>query len=730
MEHKELAQANGLYIVLTSVHGLIRAQNLELGRDADTGGQTKYVVELAKALSEHPDVAHVDLFTRQVIDSKIDSDYAEPVEAISPNANIVRLPFGPRRYLRKESLWPYLDSMADQALKYIRQVGRVPDIVHTHYADAGYVGVRLAGLLGIPLIHTGHSLGREKRRRLMDRGASPQKVEKQYNIHTRIEAEESAMDVASLVVASTQQEVEEQYSLYDNYHPKRMRVIPPGTDLSRFHPPRGILDNSNARSLVSRFLVNPKKPAILALSRADERKNIQTLVRAYGENEALQQEANLIIVAGNRDDIASMERGAKKVLTELLLLIDKYDLYGHVALPKHHSADDVPEFYRYAAKTHGVFVNPALTEPFGLTLIEAAASGLPIVATEDGGPTEIVRRCKNGILIDPLDAEKMAEVLLEAITNRSRWRQWSKDGKRGANKHYSWSSHANHYVKEVKRILGRNYRSRRIVNSRKSRLPTIDRLVVCDVDNTLLGDHASLRQLLDYIKQKGDRVGFGVASGRHLESTLVELKKWGVPDPDFLITSVGSEIHYGSQLTRDQGWHKHIDYRWEPEKIREAMESVPGVTLQKPENQREHKISYLVDTDNAPTIPKIVRFLRGLDLHVNAIFSLESNLDLLPIRASKGLALRYIGARWGIAPENILVAGDSGNDIEMLKGDVLGVVVGNYSAEVDVLKDEENIYFAKESYAAGILEGIKYYGILEDNFGKNNEPLEDVSNDQ
>jgi sucrose-phosphate synthase len=47
-----------LYILLVSVHGLIRGQDLELGRDADTGGQTKYVVELLRELSKHPDVEH------------------------------------------------------------------------------------------------------------------------------------------------------------------------------------------------------------------------------------------------------------------------------------------------------------------------------------------------------------------------------------------------------------------------------------------------------------------------------------------------------------------------------------------------------------------------------------------------------------------------------------------------------------------------------------------------
>ena len=62
------SRKKGLYIQLYSIHGLIRGNNLELGRDADTGGQTKYVLELAQTLSEDPRVERVDLVTRQIKD--------------------------------------------------------------------------------------------------------------------------------------------------------------------------------------------------------------------------------------------------------------------------------------------------------------------------------------------------------------------------------------------------------------------------------------------------------------------------------------------------------------------------------------------------------------------------------------------------------------------------------------------------------------------------------------
>ena len=100
---------------------------------------------------------------------------------------------------------------------------------------------------------------------------------------------------------------------------------------------------------ITRFLREPNKPIILALSRPDPRKNIETLLAAYGESPPLQKLANLVVVAGNRDDIEEMDEGAQEVLKSLLLLIDHYDLYGRVAIPKHHSWQDVPLLYRLAA---------------------------------------------------------------------------------------------------------------------------------------------------------------------------------------------------------------------------------------------------------------------------------------------------------------------------------------------------------------------------------------------
>jgi sucrose-phosphate synthase len=707
-----MSEKGGHYIALFSIHGLVRGTRLELGRDADTGGQILYLVELAKALAAHSDVQRVDLFTRRIFDAKIDDDYAKPVERLADRANIVRIKCGPRRYLRKESLWPYLGNFVDNCLRFWRALGQAPDLIHGHYADAGFICSRLAGLLGIPMAFTGHSLGRVKRQRLMAQGTPSDAIEKRYLIAQRIEAEEIALDNAAFVMVSTHQEVEEQYKLYDNYQPQRMNVAPPGVNLHRFSPPGRTINRESAiyREL-SRFLRNMNKPMILAICRPDPRKNIMTLLHAYGQNQALRDAANLVLVAGTRDDIREMEKETQSQLSQIFKTIDLYDLYGQIAYPKQHAADDVPEMYRLAAKTGGVFVNPALTEPFGLTLIEAAASGLPIVATEDGGPRDIIAACKNGVLIDPLKVDELSAAILDAISDRARWKRWSRSGLTGAHCHFSWEAHVKKYVRLANRTITPKQK-RKIQDPGQNPLITADRVILCDIDNTLTGDRAALRELFAQIRDAGNKLVWGIATGRSLELTLQVLREWKIPVPTILITSVGTEIYYGPHLVQDKQWKDQINYRWEPDRIRKEMKTIPGLIPQGPQGQRDHKISYDVDSDKAPKIKEIVQHLRRANLHVNPVYSHYAYLDLLPVRASKGTAARYVSMRWDIPPDRILVAGDSGNDEEMLTGNTLAVVVGNHSRELRKLKNRPQIYFAKGHHAKGILEGIAFYEFL------------------
>ncbi len=698
-----------MYILLLSIHGLIRGHDLELGRDADTGGQTKYVVDLARALGDRADVAQVDLVTRRVLDPAVSPDYAAPIEPLTEKARIVRIDAGPEEYLPKEQLWDHLDGLVDNLHDWLREQGRWPDLIHSHYADGGYVGVRLSHLLGVPLVHTGHSLGRDKRQQLLAAGMDGEDIDRRYNMVRRIDAEEETLATADLVITSTHNEIEEQYGLYDYYQPDRMVVIPPGTDLTQFRPPAAGEPRSEFAAEVDRFLDDPSKPLILALSRADPRKNIASLVQAFGESAELQALANLLIIAGNRDDIRDLDEGASGVLTELLLLVDACDLYGLVAIPKHHRAEQVPEIYRLASASRGVFINPALTEPFGLTLLEAAASGLPLVATENGGPVDIIGNCANGLLVDPLDTGAIADALTQILSNAETWQRFSNQGLVGVRKHYAWAAHAETYLERVRPLLEHQAP---IPDTRPMRRSLIyrDRALFTDLDQSLLGDTEGVEQFAQTMRTNRRCTNFGIATGRRLDAALAVLKRHGIPIPDVLITSLGTQIHYTSQLVPDGHWSEHVDHLWKPAAVRRVLADLPGLTRQPKIEQSRFKISYHYDPSVAPSVDEIVTLLRTRDLNANVIHSFGQYLDIVPARASKGQALRYVAHRFGIPLEHILVAGGSGADEDMMRGNTLAVVVANrHHEELSQLADMERVYFAERPYAFGILEAIDHY---------------------
>ncbi len=247
-----------------------------------------------------------------------------------------------------------------------------------------------------------------------------------------------------------------------------------------------------------------------------------------------------------------------------------------------------------------------------------------------------------------------------------------------------------------------------------NKLLVANRLLISDIDNTLLGgsvhlarNRIALTKLMNYLQSS--EIAFGIATGRSIESAKQILEEWKVSLPDLWITSVGSEINYGEEMQTDLDWCKHINYQWQPELVRQAIAKLSGIKLQSTEGQRLHKISYLVDPTKSPSIREIQAHLRQHQLQVQAIYSHQEFLDILPLRASKGDAVNYCANKWNFAMENILVAGDSGNDEQMLTSGANAVVVGNYSSELEKLRGQDHIYFTDGSYALGILEAIAHY---------------------
>ncbi len=706
----------GFKLLHLNLHGLIRGKDLELGRDADTGGQTLYVLELVKGLAARAEVDKVDLITRLIQDRRVSSDYSQTHENIAPGASIIRVPFGPKRYLRKELLWPYLDDLADQLVSQITSSTEFPDWIHAHYADAGYVGSLVSRRLGIPLVFTGHSLGREKQRRLLSAGIDHEQIENTYSISRRIDAEELALAHANLVITSTCQEIEHQYARYGNFVSSKAQVVPPGVDSTRFHPIQLPEELQTVDGLLASFLRKPSLQPLLTISRAVRRKNIPALVEAYGRSSVLRQRHNLVLVLGSRDDPRQLEKQQREVFQQIFELVDKYDLYGQVAYPKYHRRDQIPSIYRWAAARRGLFVNPALTEPFGLTLLEAAACGLPMVATDDGGPRDILARCENGLLADVTDLESLQDSLEQAGSDNNQWMRWSDNGIEAVSRHFSWDAHVCNYLALMQTRLKSQLPSAFSTDSEPIQNPIGHRLLLLDLDSSLEDvDSDSLALLRKYLSSfsSGQSNGLGLLTGRSIKVARYRYAELHLPEPRVWICRAGTEIYYGNEKQADLFWQSSIGVEWDRQGVEIALGALKShLVLQDSDQQGPYKVSYLLKEPGDSILPLVRKRLRQQGQAALPYLRCHWYLDVIPLRASRTEAIRHLVLRWGIPLEDVLVVASQQGDAELLRGLITAVVPAEHDSSLERLRSQQRVFFASKS-KNGVVDGLKHYRFLQ-----------------
>ncbi|WP_448379240.1 glycosyltransferase [Fervidobacterium sp.] len=421
----------------------------------DFGGQLVYVKELAKAMGELG--IEVDIITRQIIDENW-PEFAEPFDYYpdAPNVRIVRIPFGGDKFLCKEDLWKYLPDYVDKIYELYKSEGRFPDFVTTHYADGGISGVMFLKKTGIPFSFTAHSLGAWKMEKVLESGMSREDAERKYKFTVRITAENLSMHYASFIVCSTSQERYEQYShkLYDiDPYDDKFKVIPPGINHKIFNqeskPEDKQMEEYISQLLSKAPIKRHRLPFIIMSSRIDGKKNHIAVVKAFLQNGYLKDRANLLIVVRGINNVLEYVNTEKTeeatILKEIVESsgneIGKSIFFANISDQRH-----LASLYRVAAARGSVFALPALYEPFGLAVVEAAACGLKIVVTKNGGPAEIFSHGE-GLLIDPNDIKNIAAKLLFAIEKF--------DSKKSIElaKRFSWENTALAYLENIKHVL-------------------------------------------------------------------------------------------------------------------------------------------------------------------------------------------------------------------------------------------------------------------------------------
>ncbi len=166
-----------------------------------------------------------------------------------------------------------------------------------------------------------------------------------------------------------------------------------------------------------------------------------------------------------------------------------------------------------------------------------------------------------------LDPDAIASAILSLLENPGVYQRLRDNGLAGVRQHYSWPAHAETYLAAA-RPLPKRHVPIPIAPKRSQRYR--DRALFTDLDQCLLGHDEGLRQFIALLGSHRKCTTFGIATGRRLDSALLIIKQYGIPRPDVLITSLGTEIHYAPHLERDPFWSEHIGYLWQPAAVRRA----------------------------------------------------------------------------------------------------------------------------------------------------------------
>lgn len=409
---------------MVSTHGYVAAQP-PLGA-ADTGGQVVYVLELAKKLAQLG--YDVDIWTRRFEDQP-------EIDVVNSRVRVIRMPCGGSKFIAKEYLHLDLMEWAEHALRYIGRHRLKYQFVNSHYWDAGLAAQRMVEALAIPHVHTPHSLGQWKLQQMeTDYPGQRDTFEKEFNFTERIRQETMLYTECELVVATTPPQLD---MLVESYgvEAKRVCMIPPGYDDNRFYPV------SEATRQMIRQRLGFKGPTVVALGRLATNKGYDLLVEAFAVLAERLPEARLRLAVGGK----KMDRSERKILSELKARVRELKLGRKVSFTGYVSDDDLADTYRAA----DLFVLSSRYEPFGMTAIEAMATGTPTVVTVHGGLYRAVTFGRHALFADPFDREDLGIMMMKPFQHPKLWHRLSRMGAHKARSLFTWTGIAQQLVSLV-----------------------------------------------------------------------------------------------------------------------------------------------------------------------------------------------------------------------------------------------------------------------------------------
>ncbi|WP_206054883.1 sucrose synthase [Nitrosococcus wardiae] len=491
-------------IVILSPHGYFGQGNI-LGLP-DTGGQVVYILDQVRALEkemrrqlkeEGLDIEPQILVVTRLIPEAQGTRCDQRLEAIvgTENAAILRVPFRSAAgevlpyWLPRFEVWPYLERyVMDVEREILAELEGSPDLIIGNYSDGSLVATLLSHRLRVTQCNIAHALEKTK---YLYSDLYWRENDPQYHFACQFTADFIAMNSADFIITSTYQEIAgdrnsvgqyESYGAYilpglyqvvqgiDVFDPK-FNIVSPGADAEVYFPYterkrrlNGLRQEieelvwGNERPDARGKLQDKGKPLLFTMARLDQIKNITGLVEWYGRCERLRKRVNLVVVAGYVDEAQSADREEQAQITRMHQLMEEYELDDQVRwLGTLLQKNLAGELYRFVADSRGAFVQPALFEAFGLTVIEAMSSGLPTFATCYGGPLEIIQDEVSGFHINPNHGEETAACIADFFercqVEPEYWEKLSHGALHRIGRRYTWDLHAEQMM-TLSRIYG------------------------------------------------------------------------------------------------------------------------------------------------------------------------------------------------------------------------------------------------------------------------------------
>ncbi|WP_439127713.1 HAD-IIB family hydrolase [Polaribacter sp.] len=242
------------------------------------------------------------------------------------------------------------------------------------------------------------------------------------------------------------------------------------------------------------------------------------------------------------------------------------------------------------------------------------------------------------------------------------------------------------------------------------------KLLSFDIDNTLIDFHTFHSNFGEIWKKYKANTNALLTfnTGRLKDDVLSLIEKGILPEPDYIISGVGTHIFDYNNKKLVKEFNDVLDEGWDLKSVEDIITSVDHPVSEQPSRfQHSYKRSYFFHDATTSLISDIEENFVKAGMEVNVVYSGNKFLDILPKFANKGNALQWLLKRLNIKTNEVLVAGDSGNDSAMFDlKDVLGIVVANAHKELYAYTKHKKVYHSEKEKGDGIIEGLVYYGIL------------------